>query len=32
VIHRHAARIAGYVCSQGGATPQLPKALRTPPH
>lgn len=31
VIHRHAARVAAYVCSQPGATPRLPPELRAWP-
>ena len=26
-IHRRAARVAGYVCTQNGATPNLPESM-----
>ena len=28
-INRHASRVAAFVCSQAGATPQIPEALLT---
>jgi len=28
VIHRHAASVAAFVCTQRGATPEIPPALQ----
>jgi sugar/nucleoside kinase (ribokinase family) len=30
-VHRHAARVAAYVCTQPGATPTMPEELRELP-